>query len=175
MKNFHQNLLIVLALCLCGLCAWQWYEQARAHGQIEQLSQLVYEKSAAIQGYTNSITTLNHQIDQMDASLTGLREVVKSNAELIVAQKQEIGKLQFTGELLTNQITEYKAGIDTIESKLKKAYDDMRKQNDVVKELTAQRDDFVQKLNDSIKDRNDIVAKYNELAAQVKKMQDEGK
>ena len=27
MKNFQQNLLILLALRLCGLCAWQWYAQ----------------------------------------------------------------------------------------------------------------------------------------------------
>ena len=30
MKNFQQNLLIVLALGLCGLCVYQWYGQTAA-------------------------------------------------------------------------------------------------------------------------------------------------
>ena len=37
------------------------------------------------------------------------------------------------------------------------------------KELTAQRDEFVEKLNASIKERNQIVAKYNELVKSLAK------
>ena len=37
--------------------------------------------------------------------------------------------------------------------------------------LIAQRNDLVQKYNDEVKDRNDVVAKYYALAAQVKKLQ----
>ena len=34
---------------------------------------------------------------------------------------------------------------------------------------------FVKKYNDSVKDRNDVVTKYNELVGQVQKTQNAGK
>ncbi len=35
MKNFQINLFIVLALGLCGLCTWQWYEQTVQRTEIQ--------------------------------------------------------------------------------------------------------------------------------------------
>jgi hypothetical protein len=35
----------------------------------------------------------------------------------------------------------------------------------------AQRDEFVKKFNDEVQDRNEVVAKYNDLAARVQKLQ----
>ena len=74
MKNFQQNLLIILALSLCGLCVYQWYGQTLQRNQIQKLNQMVYEQGAAIQGYTNSIADMDRQIAQMDARITALKE-----------------------------------------------------------------------------------------------------
>jgi hypothetical protein len=54
---------------------------------------------------------------------------------------------------------------------LKDAYADIGKQNETITNLVVQRDEFVQKYNGSVKDRNDIVAKYNDLVSQVQKQQ----
>ncbi len=70
MKNFQQNLLISLALGLCGLCAFQWYQQTLQRNEITTLNGMVYEKNVAFQDATNSIALLNHQVEQMDARLT---------------------------------------------------------------------------------------------------------
>jgi chromosome segregation ATPase len=174
MKNFHQNLLIALAVGLCLLCACQWYNQTVQRSEIQNLNQLVYQKSVAIRDCTNSIAALNYQITQMDARITELRESARTNEELAVAQKWELNKLQTANETLTNRIAEYKTGVDTLQAKLKEAYDGINKQNESLKELVAQRDEFVKKFNDSVKERNDIVAKYNELAARVEKLQSGG-
>jgi chromosome segregation ATPase len=169
MKNFHQNLLIVLALGLCALCLYQWYDQTLERNHIEKLNQLLAEKSTAIQGYTNSLATMNDEIAQMDSSLTEFKQTAKADTETILGQKRDFNRLQLTSEVLTNQIAEYTNAVATLEVKLKDAYDGIKKQNAAMQELTAQRDDFVQKLNDSVKDRNDIVNKYNELVKQVEK------
>jgi chromosome segregation ATPase len=171
MKNFHQNLLIVLALALCGLCVYQWYDQTFQRNQIVSLNQMVYDKSVAIRDCTNSIATLNHQITLMDASLTGLKAAAKTNEDLVLAQKREISRLQFISEAQTNQIAQYKQAVDSLETKLKDAYDGIKKQNDALKELVAQRDEFVKKYNDSVIDRNNVVSNYNALAAQFQKLQ----
>ena len=110
MKNFQQNLLIVLALGLCGLCIWQWYEQTVQRDEIQTLNRMVYDRNAAIQSYTNSIATLNHQVNQMDASLTEIKAAAATNEQLVISQKAEITQLQFANENFTNEIAQYKTG-----------------------------------------------------------------
>ena len=174
MRNFQQNLLIIVALSLCGLCVYQWYGQTVQRKEIQTLEQSVYQKSAAIQGYTNSIRTMDRQIAQMDARITELKAGAKTNAELVIAQKREFNRLQATAEGLTNEITEYKSAVEGLQGKLKETYQAIQKQNEAVKELVAQRDEFVTKYNDSVKERNAIVAKYNDLVNQVQKAQAAG-
>jgi len=174
MKNFQQNLLILLALSLCALCVYQWHGQTVQRTEFEKSNQIVYEKTAAIQGYTNSIKTMDHQIAQMGAELAQLRTAAKTNEQLMVFQKGEINKLQATAGGLTNQIGEYKKAVDTLEANLKEAYAGIQKQNESLKELVAQRDEFVKKFNDSVKERNDIVNKYNDLVDRVQKQQSGG-
>jgi len=181
MRSLQQNLFIVLALSLCGLCVYQWYGQTVQRNEIQKLEQAVYEKSAAIQGYTNSIRAMDGQIAQRDGQIaqrdvriTELKAEAKTNAELVLARKREISRLQATTDGLTNQIAEYRSAVESLQGKLKEAYAGIQKQNEAVKELVAQRDEFVKKYNDEVKDRNDVVKKYNDLAAQVEKLQSKG-
>ena len=167
MKNFQVNLLIVLALGLCGLCARQWYEQTIQRNEIQTLDQFVYDRNAAIQGYTNSIATLNHQVNQMDARLTEIKAAAATNEQLVISQKAEIAQLQFANGNLTNEIVQYKQAVDALESKLKEVYAGIDRQNEAITNLVAQRNDLVRKYNDEVKDRNDVVAKYNELVKQI--------
>jgi chromosome segregation ATPase len=171
MKNFQQNLLIILALSLCVLCVYQWYGQTQQRNQVDSMNQLLSQKLAAIQGDTNTIHTMDGQIAQMDAHINELKTTIKTNEQLMLNQKREMNRLELENESMTNQITGYKQAVETLEGTLKEAYDGVKKQNDAITQLVAQRDDYVKKLNDSIKDRNDIVAKYNELAETVKKLQ----
>jgi chromosome segregation ATPase len=167
MKNLQVNLFILLALGLCGLCARQWYEQTVQRDEIQTLDQMVYDRNAAIQGYTNSIATLNHQLNQMDASLAEIKAAAATNDQLIISQKAEIVQLQFANNNFTNEIAQYKTAVDALEAKLTDAYAGIGKQNEAITNLVAQRNDLVQKYNDEVKDRNDVVEKYNELAKQI--------
>ena len=107
MKNIQQNLLVALALCLCGLCAYQWYYQTLQRSQIQTVNQLVYEKSVAMRDATNSIATLNHQVAEMDARLTELRGTMKTNEATILDQKEELSRLRTENGALTNELARY--------------------------------------------------------------------
>ena len=133
---------------------------------------MVYEKNVAFQDATNSIATLNHQVEQMDARLTEIKAAATTNEQLVISQKAEIFRLQFAGANLTNEIAQYQAAVDTLQSKLKEAYAGIEQQNETITNLVAQRDEFVKKFNDSVKDRNDVVAKYNDLVKQLQKKAD---
>jgi chromosome segregation ATPase len=171
MKNLQQNLLISLALALCGLCVYQWHVQTLQRDEITTQNGILYDKNVAIQNATNSIATMNQQIEQMDAMLTQIKAAAATNEQLVVSQKAEITELQFAGENLTNQVAQYQSAVDALEAKLKEAYADIGKQNEAITNLVAQRDDFVKKFNDSVKDRNEVVAKYNDLVNQIQKQQ----
>lgn len=169
MKNFQQNLLIVLALALCGLCVFQWRGQTLQHNEIQKLNKMVYDRDAAIQSDTNSIASLNFQVNQMDARLTQLKSVAATNEQLILSQKEEITRLQFQNDTFTNEIAQYKSATDKLTARLKDAYAGIEKQNGAISNLISERDDLAKKYNDSVKDRNDVVKKYNDLVEQVKK------
>jgi uncharacterized coiled-coil DUF342 family protein len=164
MKNFQRNLFIVLAIGLCGACAYQWYLQAVQLNTIEKLNQIIYQKSADIQGYTNSIKTMDADINQLHDRITQLKQAAVSNDQWAITEKREVARLQSSGDIMSNEIVEYKTAIDGLTNKLKEAYDGE-------KELVAQRDEFVKKLNDSIKAQNDLTAKYNELVDRLNKLQ----
>jgi uncharacterized coiled-coil DUF342 family protein len=171
MKSFQQNLLIVVALSLCCLCAYQWYGQTAQRNEIQSMEQTLNGQSVAIQGYTNSIRTMDRQIAQMDTRITELKKEAKTNADFVVSQRRELNRFQATAEGLTNEIAEYKAAVATLEERLKAAYAGVQKQNEAMKELVAQRDELVKKFNDSVNDRNQIVNKYNDLVRQVEQSQ----
>ena len=131
-------------------------------------------KDRANRDLTNSVATMQHQITQMDGRIGELKDTVKTTTRPFWAEKRELNKLEAEGEGLTNQISEYKKAVDTLEARLKDAYDGVKKQNEAITELTAQRDEFVKKYNDSVTDRNQVVKKYNELADQIEKLQPGG-
>ncbi len=171
MKNLQQNLLIGLALGLCALCAFQWYEQTLQRNEITTMNGILYDKNVAIQSATNSIATLTAQVAQMDASLTEIKAVAATNQQMVVTKKAEIMKLRFANENLTNEVAQYKSAVDTLTAKLKEAYAGIERQNESITNLVAQRDEFVNKYNDIVKARNEVVTKYNDLVKQVQKQQ----
>ncbi len=173
MKNFQQNLLILLALGLCGLCAWQWYAQTIQRQTIQDLNKMVDDRNLAIQGYTNSIATLNAKVDDMDVRMTALNATVASNEQVIVSQKAQITQLQFEHDNDTNEIAQYKVAVDTLESRLNDAYTNLEKQSETITNLVSDRDDLVHKYDSLATNRNDIVLKYNALVKQVES--DQGK
>ncbi len=171
MKNFQQNLLVAVVLGLCALCVWQWHGHTRQRGQIEQLTRAVYDKSAAIQGFTNSAANLDRQVALMDARLSALKEEAKTNFSLASSRLRELTRLQATNDLLTNRVAEYKLTVESLQAKLKEAYDGVQKQNASLNQLVAQRDAVVTKYNESISERNELIRKYNELVKRVEQLQ----
>lgn len=171
MKNFQQSLFIVVALALCGLCVYQWYEQTIQRTEIETLNQMVYDRNASIQSDTNSIATLNAQVAQMDERITEIKAAAATNEQLVISQKAQLVELQFDNESLTNEVGQYKVAVDQLTAKLKDAYAGIEQQNQAITNLLSQRDDLAKKYNAEIQNRNDVVAKYNDLVKQMGKSQ----
>ena len=175
MKSFQQNLLIALAFALCALCAWQWHFQTVQRGRLEDREQEIYQKGAAIQGLTNAQDKLNQQIARMDQSLAGLNsnlaQTLKTNGELIIQQKREIARLGASNDTLLNEIAQYTNAVAALQSNLDIAYDGIKKENAVVEQLAAVRDEYVQKYTNTVNQYNDLVGKYTNLVDRFNKLQ----
>jgi chromosome segregation ATPase len=166
MKNFQQNLLILLAIALCGLCAWQWYAETVQRKTIGDLNQMVFDRNAAIENYTNSIASLNSRVSEMDERIAGLKVTVATNEQMVISQKAQIEALQFDNNNFSNEVAQYKVAVDTLESRLKDANDGIDRQNETISNLLSQRNDLVLRYDELATNRNDIVAKYNALVKQ---------
>jgi chromosome segregation ATPase len=164
MKNPLQSLLILLSMCLCGLISWQWYGQALQHRQMSSLSQTIYDQAVSIQGYTNSIRTMDKQIADMEAHLTEFRDTIRSNNLTIATLRQD-------AHVFSNQVEQYKVALEASREQIQQANESIRRQNDSIKDVVAQRDEYVTKLNESIKERNELVGQYNDLVKRVQEMQ----
>ena len=78
--------------------------RGNVHGQtqqrieFDQLNNIANQKTAQIQDYTNSIATMQHQIGQMDASITGLKDTVTTNEQTIVGQRRDLNQMERKAE-----------------------------------------------------------------------------
>jgi chromosome segregation ATPase len=174
MKDFQQNLLMSLALALCGLCVYQWHGQSTQRNDIQKLESRIYDQAVAIQQYTNSIKTMDDQIAQMDQRLAQFKAEAKTNAQWLVKQRTELVGLRAVRASLTNALAQYGEAVTNLQTKLQTAYEGIQKQNEALKELVSQRDVLVTKYNNEVKDRNDVVNKYNELVHRLEKPQAAG-
>ncbi len=167
MKSFQQNLMMALAFALCGLCAWQWYFQTVQRGRLAAQNQELYKRDTAIQGYTNSLDKMNQQITRMDQTIAGLngdlKQALQTNGEFIILQKREMARLGASNDTLLNDVAQYTNAVATLQSNLDTAYDGIKKQNAVVEQLAAQRDEFVQKYTNMVTKYNETVSQYNDL------------
>ena len=75
---------------------------------------------------------------------------------------------------MSNIIVLYKDIVDKLDARLKEASEGIEKQNQALKKLVADRDEAIQKYNDSVKARNALAEKYNNLVDRFNKLQAAG-
>jgi hypothetical protein len=171
MRNFLQNLLMVFALCLCGLCVRQWYFQTVQRNLLAEQGQKIFDRDTAIQGYTNTIQTQDHQIALLDRQLAQLNQSLLSNNDLLILQKHDLARLRADTDTLTHDVTLYTNNIVLLESRLANAYEGIEKLTNDVAQLVAQRDDFITRYNNSVSNYNVLGSNYNNVVDRLNKLQ----
>ena len=88
---------------------------------------------------------MDDQIAQMDAHLTELKDTVESD-------NAEISNLRSENAHLTGTVEQYSKAVTELEGRLKQADDGIRRQAESLKSLVQERDDYADRLNQSVKD-----------------------
>src|SRR6478672_2989301 len=92
MKHFLQNLLIFLALCLCGLIAFQWVRETDLRKSIRELKRDVHDKSEAILVLESNVRRDKDEIQRLDNQRKQLGETVRSNDAQIAGLSRNLEK-----------------------------------------------------------------------------------
>ena len=176
MKKILPTLLITTSLALCVLCAIQWIREAKHWQTIEQQDKDIFERDKTLQSYTNQVAIMDRHIAGMETDIDNLKSTVKTNNQQILTLTRDLSRSDYQRTNLMAELEQYKVAFEEATNKLADAYEtiktNVKDANEAIQKVVKERDDYVTRLNESIKDRNDVVKQYNDLVEQVKKQQE---
>ena len=111
MKNFLQNLLIVFALGLCGLMAYQWVRETGLRKQIQELTDKLHDRDEAIQALQGTVKRTEAEIQRLDALRIDLNNTIKTNQAKIVELTKNLEKTQNDLEKEQQQVIVFKEAL----------------------------------------------------------------
>jgi len=161
MKNFLQNLLIFLSLCLCALMIYQWVRETHLNKQVQALTDTVHDKSEAIQSLQATVRRDEDEIKRLDGLRTQLTATVKSNLMDIAKLTKALEKSEAENDKNLRQAEVYKQAVQTANDSIKKQNEDIKKQNEEMKTLADERNEMVRKFNTMTTNYNDLATKWN--------------
>lgn len=161
MKNFQQNLMVLLSLCLCGLSAFQWVRESRLQQKFKTLAGEVPVKAAAIQTIEGQLKRAKTEIERLDKLKTELTATINSNRAEILRLTAELERSQ-------KQVEADKTAIIRANESIQTQNNTTTKQNELMKKLAAERNEAVEKFNKLAADYNELAKKWNELQEQHK-------
>lgn len=169
MKTFLQNLLMLFALCLCGLIAFQWVRETDLRKKVQELTDTVHDKSEAIQNLQGTVRSDEAEIKRLDGLKNELTATVKSNLQQISQLDRDLRKA--TDENTRNEaiIANYKDAIKTANDNLLKQNEEIKKQNEQFMKLAEDRNALVQKFNSMSSNYNDLIIKWNKQQEELAK------
>ncbi len=161
MKNFLQNLLIVFALALCGLIAFQWVRETDLRKNVQKLNDNIHDHLEKIQALDVNIKRDEAEIQRLDGLKNQLTQTVKSNVAQISLLTRDLEKATNETNRLNGQVAAYKAALETANDSIKKQNEDIKKQNEDMAKLAEDRNEVVKKFNALATNYTDLATKWN--------------
>jgi chromosome segregation ATPase len=171
MKNFLQNLLMVFALCLCGLCIRQWYSQTVQRNKLGEQGQEIFDRDTAIQGYTNTIQTQDHQIALLDKQVSQLNQSLITNSQTLLTNQHDIARLKSDNDLLSNAVVQYTNDLAILESRLTNAYAGITTLTNDLAHVVIERDSWLTNYNSIVSNYNLLGSNYSVVVDRLNKLQ----
>jgi chromosome segregation ATPase len=163
MKNFLQYLLMVFALCLCGLVAFQWDRETRLQQDQQRLTDTIQGRKQDIQNLEGTLKQTEDEVKRLDQVKTELTDTVKSNRLEILQLRKDQERADAEVEKELKQIDVYKTALEQANENIKKQNEDIRKQNEQLKQLADERNEAVVQHNKTVEEFNDLAKKWNDL------------
>jgi len=163
MKNFLQNLLIFLALCLCGLIAFQWVRETALRQQRQKLTDTLHEKLEAIQKLEADVRLYKAEIQRLDATNNLLNAEVQSNRLEISTLTNNLQKVTAETENNQKQIVIYKDALKQANDNIEFEKEQLRKQGEELQRLAASHNLLVSNLSLTSKTISELANKWSAM------------
>jgi chromosome segregation ATPase len=163
MKSFLQNLLIFLALCLCGVMVIQWVRETHLHKKVQDLYDDLHSKAESIQNLQATVRRDETEIQRLDALKNELTDTLKSNKLEISSLAKDLEKATNEAEKNQRQAEVYKEALDKANENLLKQNEDIKRQNEDMKRLIAERAETISNFNKMASDYNTLASNWNKL------------
>jgi len=178
MKAFLFSLLTLIVLGLCGICLVQWQREFVLNAKIDEITdQLIAENKLRIQfeekamRFEQEIARISQLRAETEAALLDATEQVQLLTADQTARGYSIAVLMNETLRATAELTAYKQlagkGTEAIKERnteVSAQNEAIAKANAALKQLAAERDDAITKLNARTQEFNALVEKYNKLA-----------
>lgn len=171
------NLLIVLALALCGLVAWQWIRETRLASDNAKLKASAQKDHETKEQQVKSIENLQGEITRLETERKSSGAVARSNELKVVELARKLDRSEAEARGQSNLVSYLKTAFERATNQLAIANSNTLKANEVIVSLRKAIDDrneIAGKLNEMNKkygelmtERNDIVGKFNAFMQEV--------
>lgn len=169
MKQFLVNLLIAVALGLCGLCTYQWYRESRLRTEMEGQSRELYRKKDTINGLNTALQQTREDAERLDKLNVRLNGEIKTNALEIAGLRRQVDQLTQETNRLSGDLATYKNSLEVANANTAEANKAVQTQNQTIKQLVDERTGLVEKYKEVVKQYEDLVKQFEAYQADVKK------
>jgi len=169
MKNFLQNLLIFFALCLCGLIAFQWVRETELRKRLQELTNVVHDKSEAVMNLEANVRRDRDEIQRLDSERKRLDQTVKSNTTQIASLSHSLDRATNDIKTAEQNILRYKEAYERTSVNLTNANTIIVEQNTKMKKMAEEANGVVSKYKDLYAKYDELVDKWNKQQADLAK------
>ncbi len=169
--NVGVIILIVLALGLCGLAAYQWTRETTFRQGIEALRQTNVVLMTLQNEAENKSTRYQHELANVEKLRAELVAENRTNKAKVSKLELEISKLGVNYLQATNLIAVFSNAVQQANQNILIQNESIKKLNEEYKRLADERNDVIKKFNALATDSQKTVEEYNKLAKQFEDFQ----
>ena len=171
------NLLILLAIALCGLIGWQWVREAGLFKENQKLKTDLQADHETKHQQQKAIQDLQGEIARIENERKNSTAINKTNQAKITELARELAKAEGEARNHSNMVTYFKVAFERATNQIAVANANTQKANDIINSMrkaVEDRNEIASRLNDLNKkygelmtDRNDIVEKFTAFVKEV--------
>lgn len=178
MKRVLIALAVLFSLILCGICTWQWQREHMFRKAISELETDLRREFKERQEAEQKAEDYAKEIDRLTTLRKDIEAKLLDATEEIEQRIQDQAWRGLSIAVLMNEVVRASGGLEAYKELADKGADAVKQRNEEVtaqnaaiekanaqlKQLVAERDDAVNKLNAKIREFNDLVEKYNKVS-----------
>jgi chromosome segregation ATPase len=163
------GILITLAVALCALCVFQWWDAARLRKLVEDERKVKRDVDIQLAEKDQANKRYSDEIARLEALRKDLDESVKTNKAEVSHLKADLKRNELELGRATNSVNVYKDALDKANEAIRQQNESVKQQNDAIKKIAEERAELATKYNKLAEDYNKVVTDFNTLVEQVKK------